>query len=564
MQPHHNSRKIQTQLNSFFTPPILGDLHGYIQLIQKNSIADINLLKEKYINNKPYKGYNKVLSHPKMGDNESRNRQCKNRNRNRNNKRRQNLRFEKILREQGKSCHIGKQKETRQIKLDQWGACNTPEVRRSIVVVSTPEKKKEDKGNKSFHNEKIVEQRAKIILSKEGAINWIDKGLFSVQSRSGVGRYRVEWNGSKWICKCPYFAKNNKDCKHILAVQYYLLGYVTIYGQDPKEQIKTYSQQWSLYNQSQLEEYDYFQHLLYELVSTIEETEQHMGRPRLKIRDLLYCCITKGYNKQSARMVHHYFEDALQRQYITYAPNFRAISKTLLRQDITPILYDLVRFSSLPLVEIDNVHAIDSTGFRCSTFGAYCEHAHGTKRMHNWLKVHISTGVKSNIITDVIITDEFKSDSPQFKKLLLNTSKHFKISEVSADLAYSSRKNLEIVDKLGGVPYIPFKKNATGKARGSALWNKTFHYFQLHREEFDSHYHQRSNVESTFGALKKKLGENLMSKNRTAQINEMLCKIIAYNITVVIRCMFKMGITPDFFINVGIKSIISKKSGTIK
>jgi transposase len=338
---------------------------------------------------------------------------------------------------------------------------------------------------------------------------------------------------------------------------------VTIHGQESKEPSKTYSQQWSSYDHSQLEEHDYFQHLLNELVSTVEEPEQHMGRPRLKLRDVLFCCITKGYSKQSSRKVHHFFEEAMRRHYISYAPNYRAISKTLLRPEITSLLYELVRLSSLPLVEIDDVHAVDSTGFRCSSFGAYCEHAHGTKRMHNWLKVHICTGVKSHIITDVIITDEFKADSPQFKKLLLNTSKYFKIREVSADLAYSSRKNLEIVDKLGGTPYIPFKKNATGKARGSALWKKTFHYFQLHREDFDRHYHQRSNVESTIGALKKKLGENLMSKNRTAQINEMLCKIIAYNITVVIRCMFKMGVAPDFFTCIDVQNILSVQENKI-
>ncbi len=162
------------------------------------------------------------------------------------------------------------------------------------------------------------------------------------------------------------------------------------------------------------------------------------------------------------------------------------------------------------------------------------------------LKVHIAIGVKTNIVTDVIITDEYKADSPQFKKLLLNTSKYFNIEEVSADLGYSSRKNYEIVDKLGGRAYIPFKKNATGKAKGSALWNKAFHYFQLHKEEFMEHYHKRSNVESTFGAIKKKFGESVKSKNRTAQENELLCKIIAYNITVLIHEMIQLNGTSEF------------------
>ena len=109
-----------------------------------------------------------------------------------------------------------------------------------------------------------------------------------------------------------------------------------------------------------------------------------------------------------------------------------------------------------------------------------------------------------------------------------------------------SLEESEIVDKLGGTAYIPFKKNARGTARGSALWKKTFHYFQLHKEEFLEHYHKRSNVESTFGAIKKKFGESVKSKNRIAQENELLCKIIAYNITVLIHEMIQLNGTSEF------------------
>ena len=49
-----------------------------------------------------------------------------------------------------------------------------------------------------------------------------------------------------------------------------------------------------------------------------------------------------------------------------------------------------------------------------------------------------------------------------------------------------------------------------------------------------------------FAAIKKKFGDGLKSKNRTAQINELLCKVIAYNMTVVIHEMNELGISPDF------------------
>jgi transposase len=83
-------------------------------------------------------------------------------------------------------------------------------------------------------------------------------------------------------------------------------------------------------------------------------------------------------------------------------------------------------------------------------------------------------------------------------------------------MAYSSRVNLQTVANTGGKAYIPFKKNATDNCRGSILWNKMYHYFQLNKDEFVEHYHKRSNIEATNAAIKRKFGETLKSKNPTA------------------------------------------------
>lgn len=396
----------------------------------------------------------------------------------------------------------------------------------------------------------LREQRAKIILSRENAICKIKNGLFTVQSQTGIGSYRVEWNGEKWVCNCPDYIKNGslRSCKHILALKLYLeIGYVTIEGQEPTLAPVTYSQDWANYNKAQSQEIELFDMFLSQLVSTIEESKQTgRGRPGLKLSDEIFCCIMKVYSQLSSRRSQCLFHQALQRQQITRSPHYNALSKALLRPEITPVLYNLVRLSSLPLAGIETDFAVDSSGFRCSSFGMYCEQTHGTKRMRNWLKVHICTGVKTNIVTDVIVTDENAGDSPQFEPLLRTTAQGFDIGEISADGGYSSRKNHDVVGELGGKAFIPFKVNATGKSRGSILWRKAFLFFQMHKEEFEEHYHKRSNAESTFSAIKKKFGETLKSRKRIAQENEMLCKIIAYNITVLINAMFEFGITPSF------------------
>ncbi|AFU59205.1 putative transposase, IS4 family protein [Candidatus Nitrososphaera gargensis Ga9.2] len=115
-----------------------------------------------------------------------------------------------------------------------------------------------------------------------------------------------------------------------------------------------------------------------------------------------------------------------------------------------------------------------------------------------------------------------------------------------ADKAYSSRRCYELATELQAIAFILFKKNATGKSFGSSTWSKMYSYFMLHREEFMKHYHQRSNIESTFSMIKKKFGPYVRSRDITAQKNEVLLKILCHNICVVNQEMHELGIQADF------------------
>ena len=133
------------------------------------------------------------------------------------------------------------------------------------------------------------------------------------------------------------------------------------------------------------------------------------------------------------------------------------------------------------------------------------------------------------------------------------TAENLKIEEATGDKAYSSRENYNLVNSLGGTAFIPFKDNATGKSRGSSTWNKMYHYFQYNKEEFLQHYHLRSNIETTNHIIKSKFGDYLRSK--TAQINELLLKILCHNICVIIEAMFELNIKPEFNNHINNKEI---------
>ncbi|MFZ3148152.1 MAG: IS5 family transposase [Methanothrix sp.] len=391
------------------------------------------------------------------------------------------------------------------------------------------------------------EVRGKAIADQGNQIKKVNDHAYKVKSQSGNGFYEVKETKAGMTCDCPDFVYRGGKCKHIAATRYYLeIEKDTPTGTVTEKVHLTYTQAWNAYNEAQIAEIKLFDELLKDLVKAIPEPEQTVGRPRLSLQETLFCSIQKVYSQLSSRRASGLFQNATERGQINHAPHFNSPSKLFNNEEMTPILHELVTLSALPVAGLENDFSVDSTGFRITTFNAYNGMKHGQKKEHQWVKAHLCAGVKTNIVAAVAITDSNGGDSPQFGPLVKKTSEGFTINEVSADMAYSSRNNLQLVANEGGKAYIPYRKNATGKSRGSSLWSKMYHYFQINRDDFMEHYHKRSNIEATNAAIKRKFGETLKSKNPTAQVNELLAKIIAYNLTVVIHEMYENGINPNF------------------
>src|SRR5439155_22834676 len=109
-----------------------------------------------------------------------------------------------------------------------------------------------------------------------------------------------------------------------------------------------------------------------------------------------------------------------------------------------------------------------------------------------------------------------------------------------------SHANLELVESLGGTAFVPFKSNS-GPGEDGSLWSKMYGYYQYRREEFLRHYHQRSNMESTFSMVKAKFRDHVRSKSEVTMKNEVLCKFLCHNICVVHQSHIELGIAPIFW-----------------
>jgi hypothetical protein len=110
--------------------------------------------------------------------------------------------------------------------------------------------------------------------------------------------------------------------------------------------------------------------------------------------------------------------------------------------ELTLILKSLIEQSATPLKVIETDFAVDSSGFATTTYDRWFDHKWGKVRSEaKWVKAHLICGVKTHVVTSVEVSPTETADVPQLPQLVNATAKTFKINEVSADKAYSSKKN---------------------------------------------------------------------------------------------------------------------------
>ena len=417
------------------------------------------------------------------------------------------------------------------------------------------------KQNMNTNNVKIDPRQIRGVLIAVAAKLIQRRGEWIVPSQSNNGRYTVKLDAEKPTCTCPDHQTRGCKCKHIFAVEHVIqhrqngdgTATVTEAFRVTAAKRTTYRQDWPAYNEAQTNEKHQFQALLYDLCSGVENPPHTKGRRPLPLSDAVFAVTFKIYSTVSGRRFISDLADAQAKGYISDLPHFNSIFNYLENPMLNPILTGLITQSSLPLKSVEEDFAVDSTGFTTARFVPWYDHKYGvTRQEHDWVKVHLMCGVKTNIVTAVEIHDRDASDTKILPSLVGTTAKNFDMAEVSANKGYSSVNNTKVIASHGAIPYIAFKNSATGSRGG--LWERMFHYFQFNRSEFLAHYHKRSNVESTISMIKTKFRDHVRSKTDTAMKNEVLCKVLCHNICCLIHAIYELGISPDFSMNAATKT----------
>lgn len=392
-------------------------------------------------------------------------------------------------------------------------------------------------------------ERGKAIAAKKQIRLGPDGAWFVLSQSQPRAKYTVDARGL--TCTCPDFDAWQLPCKHVFAVQIFT-GQLSPPKKEQKDEDSpmprpTYQQDWAAYNAAQIHEREHFEVLLKDLCSMIKEPKQRMGRPRLPLSDAIYTLVSKVYSTMSARRAATEIERCVERELLDGCPRANSISRYMLDPRMTAVLTQLIEISAKPLSVVESHFSPDGTGFSTSTYSRWFDHKYGRDtRKQLWLKAHVMVGNKTNVVTSVVVTDAWVHDSTQLPDLLAATAKNFHMKEVSADKGYLGNLNLMAIEAHGAVPFIPFKVDSVLSEHSTSAWSRMWGLFWYQRDEFLRHYHRRSNVETTFSMIKRKFGGAVRSKKFEAQKNEVLCKILAHNIVVLIHEMYELGIEPDF------------------
>ena len=393
-----------------------------------------------------------------------------------------------------------------------------------------------------------VRRQRGLEIAATTAIARTGEGEWLVPSQSMNGQYRVIKGTNGFRCSCQDYELREQTCKHGFAVEFVLRREIRPNSKviEARAARVTYSQNWPAYNRAQTSEKAQFCALLRDLVADVPMSEQKRGRPYLPLSDMVFAAAFKVYSTVSARRFMTDLNAAHDLGMIDRAPHYNSIFNVLDRESLTPILHELITRSALPLKALETEFAVDSTGFGTHSFYRHYSAKYGHDQYsRDYLKLHIMVGTKTNVVTAAEVTDRHTNDSPMLLGLLADTAAYFKVQEVSADKGYSSHRNVGTITGFGAAPLVAFKVGATGEGK-SRIWNKAFHYFQMNRDEFLARYHRRSNVESTFSAMKRKFSDTLRSKTPVAQRNELFLKVLCHNLVCVIHEIHELGATAMF------------------
>ncbi len=274
------------------------------------------------------------------------------------------------------------------------------------------------------------------------------------------------------------------------------------------------------------------------------------GRKPIDPKIVAICCLLKVFLSKTYDEIESYYKVNTELARLLKTTNLPGHSVIHRGMEKLTLPY-LRRFSRRLLLRFKRqgmIVAVDSTGFSLSKTSKWFDiRVRRENQKRDFLKLHVAIDVDTGLIQAFSVSAWKVADTTEFKHLLKALPR---IGKCLGDKGYSSRVNCTLVLKKGGMPYLMFKSNAAGKAKGHPAWKRSFQEYKQNEKQWLQEYHLRSLVESIFSSIKKRWSGFIQSKNGWMMIKELSLKVVSYNIKQVLYLEHAVKIGTTFRISV--------------
>jgi hypothetical protein len=400
-----------------------------------------------------------------------------------------------------------------------------------------------------------------LVQQKDAIAPFLNAWTYKVRSQRGGGFYHVEERSGLWDCDCPDAALT-RPCLHVLGV-FLKRGIIPHPDEETEEPEARDGKEMdhAAMRKAELAISSNLPRLAYRLFEMLPQPPPRYGpgRPSLTQTDGLLCALLWSINGRNMRREQETRDRLTAEGILGRRIACNSVSRALTDEETTPLLEAALRLTREPFSTLDahaspltlavgSTFAVDSTGFTPSRRGHYSEERHRQRAAREkrtgpaeplpWLKAHIMVSTRAHLITSARITSSIgkgTGDPSLFPPLMDETAATFRVGVVVGDPAYTNRAIVEQVVSLGATPIFKPRSNMRTQQHGVSGWGDMIAFFMVHRQEFDALYHRRVQVESVNSAIKRRFGESLRSRTPISRRNELLCRLIAYNLVVLIQ-----------------------------
>jgi len=280
----------------------------------------------------------------------------------------------------------------------------------------------------------------------------------------------------------------------------------------PKKEEKDSGVDWSSYDKAQVNELkDMLQHVKKSVDEAVKRlsfdpgSDEGRGRPSYPPQDLAKGVLLQQYFDVSNRVAAGFVELFKEKLGIEKAYSYKTLERAYDNPKVAMILREVFEMSQEPVEDEEDTFSPDGTGIPNSIKNNWEKEKDSEGGVEKFTQMVAMVGATYQFLSSVKFPDNCRAhESPFFEPLLEETADRYEQVElVSADAAYLSRDNCDLVEEYGGVPRIFPKKGSTLRRRGSWAWSEMLSDFVEDPKEWLREYHTRSNVESGFSAFKR-------------------------------------------------------------